>query len=75
MLFTNGEFTFYFFVFVTYIVADEVRMVFLNAIIQDSHHYTSSCVALSPGYFGIQVLMCWGGLKETQGFCSAVNLL
>lgn len=40
-------------------------MVFLNAIVQDSHYYTSSCVALSPCYFGIQVL-CRGGLEETM---------
>lgn len=61
--------------FLTYIIDDEVRMVFLNAIVQDSHDYTSSCVALSPGYFGVQVLMGWGGLEETQGFYSAANLL
>lgn len=61
--------------FLTYIIADEIRMVLLDAIIQDSHHDTSSCVALSPGYFGIQVLMYWGRLEKTQAFCSAVNLL
>ena len=75
MLFTSAEAAPYFFVFFTYIIADKVRMVFLNAVVEDSHHYTSSCVALSPRYFGIQVLMCWAGLKETQGFCWAVNLL
>lgn len=47
----------------TYIITDEVRMVLLNAIIQNSHYNTFSCVALSPGYFSIQVLMCWGGLQ------------
>ncbi len=74
VLFTNGEATLYFFVFVTYIIAEEVRMIFLNAVVQDRHNYTSSRVALSPCYSGVQVLMCWGGLEETQGFCSAVSL-
>lgn len=50
-------------------------MVLLNAVIQDSHYNTFSRVALSPGYFSVQVLMCWGGLEETQLFHSAVNLL
>lgn len=49
-------------------------MVFLNAVVEYSHHYTSSRVALSPGYFGIQVLVCWVGLQETQGFCLTVSL-
>lgn len=49
----------------TYIIADKVRVVFLYAIVQDGHHYVSSCVALSPGYFSIQVLVRWVGLQET----------
>lgn len=73
MQFTNGEATFYF--FLTYIIAEEVRVIFLNAVVQDRHHDTSSCVALSPCYSGIQVLMCRGGLEETQDFCSAVSWL
>lgn len=59
---------------VTCIIADQVRMVFLNAVVKYSHHYTSSRVALSPGYFGIQVLVRRVGLQETQGFCLTVNL-
>lgn len=54
--------------FMTYVIAYEVGMVLLNAIIQDSDHYTSSCVALSPGCFCIQILMCWVGLEETKAF-------
>lgn len=59
----------------TYIITDEVRMVLLNAIVQDSHHNTFSCVALSPGYFSVQVLMHWAGLKEKHVFNAAVNQL
>lgn len=54
--------------FMTYVIAYEVGMVLLNAIIQDSDHYTSSRVALSPGCFCIQILMCWVGLEETKAF-------
>lgn len=61
--------------YLTYIITDEVRVVLLNAIIQDSNYNTFSCVTLSPGYFHIQVLMCWGGLEETHVFYTAVNLL
>lgn len=49
----------------TCIIADEVGVVFLNAIVQDGHHYASSRVALGPGYLSIQVLVRWVGLQET----------
>jgi len=65
----------YFWIFFTHIIVDEVRMVLFNAIIQDGHYHTSSCVALSPGCFCVQVLMCWVGLEETQAICLAVNPL
>lgn len=39
-------------------------MVFLNAVVQDGHHYPFSRVAEGPGCFGIQVLMRWRGLKR-----------
>lgn len=54
---------------VTCIIADEVGVVFLNAIVQDGHHYTPSCVALSPGYFSIKVLVRWVGLQEIDISC------
>lgn len=62
-------------VLLTNIISDEIRVVFLDAVVQYSHNYTSSCVALSPGFFGIQVLMHWVGLQDTHEFSSPANLL
>lgn len=56
------SFSFHF--ILTYIIADEIRVIFLNAVIQNGDHYTFSCVTLSPGFFSIQVLMRCVGLKR-----------
>lgn len=43
----------------THIVGLQVRVVLLNAVIQDGHHYALACVSLFPGLAHIQVpLVC-----------------
>lgn len=49
---------------VTCVIADEVGVVLLNAVVQDGHHYASPRVALGPGHLSIQVLVRWVGLQE-----------
>lgn len=61
--------------FLTYIIVDEIRVIFLNAVVQNGYHYTFPCVTLSPGFFSIQVLMHWVGLKDTAEFYLPANLL
>lgn len=59
----------------TYIIADEIRVIFLNAVVQNGYYYTFPRVTLSPGFFSIQVLMRWVGLQDTVEFYLPVNLL
>lgn len=59
----------------TYIIADEIRMIFLNAVVQNGYYYTFPRVTLSPGFFSIQVLMRRVGLQDTVEFYLPVNLL
>lgn len=59
----------------TYIIADEIRVIFFNAVVQNGYHYTFPCVTLSPGFFSIQVLMRWVGLQDTAEFYLPANLL